>query len=460
MIKLKWRITGSYLALTCSALLVTWSGITLGGKVLTGRGVMLSVSAAIVLTFILAYALARSFAGRIHDLAEDTNSLLVGLRVRTNVVGKGDELKLLGNNINAAARQFQAALEEVSQEKNKMAAILSGMLEGVIALDQTGKIVLLNDSAASMFGKQQGELNGKYFVNICPDVELEQHIRNVLNQGIPSHHEFDFQGRILRVLMSPVTAAQTVQGAVLVFQDVTAVRGLEQVRTEFVANVSHELRTPLTSIKGFAETLLDGADANPEVRQRFLQIIHAETARLQRLIEDLLTLSHLESRPRSALTVASVSGAYQRIADVLTSLAKAKNISLHVALDANLPFVEIGEELLSQIFLNLLENGIKYTPAGGKVWLEVSCGQDQVVIQVGDTGPGIPADSLPRIFERFYRVDRARSREMGGTGLGLSIVKHIVERADGQLSVSSQLGEGTVFTVNLPTLARPSAQTD
>jgi two-component system, OmpR family, phosphate regulon sensor histidine kinase PhoR len=235
-----------------------------------------------------------------------------------------------------------------------------------------------------------------------------------------------------------------------VFQDATEIRRLEQMRTEFVANVSHELRTPLTSIKGFVETLLDGAHEDPEVRKRFLQIIYDETARLQRLIEDLLTLSNIENRRLASEVTADAVTAYNKIVQVLSPLAQAKNIDLTVNIAVGLPKVAMGNELLGQLFLNLLENGIKYTPAGGKVWLQVGEDHGYVAIEVGDTGPGIPTQSLSRIFERFYRVDRARSREMGGTGLGLAIVKHIVEQAEGKIQVESELGRGTLFKIWIP----------
>jgi len=226
------------------------------------------------------------------------------------------------------------------------------------------------------------------------------------------------------------------------------------MRTEFVANVSHELRTPLTSIKGFVETLLDGAAEDPSLRERFLKIIQAETLRLQRLIEDLLTLAHFEGRDnRSGLgsdKVSCVQEAYETIKPVILSFAQAKGIRVEVDLPETIPPLLIGENLLSQLLLNLLENAVKYTTEG-RVWLRAYVGQEYIHLEFGDTGCGIPEEMLPRIFERFYRVDKARSREEGGgTGLGLSIVKHMLEGIGGKISVTSQLGVGTVFTCDLP----------
>lgn len=225
------------------------------------------------------------------------------------------------------------------------------------------------------------------------------------------------------------------------------------MRTDFVANVSHELRTPLTSIKGFVETLLEGAADDPVLRDRFLNIIQAETLRLQGLIEDLLTLAHFEGRENRAGVSTEkrsyVQNAYEKIKPVIQSFAQVKGIKVEVILPEDLPPVLIGEDLLSQLLLNLLENAVKYT-SEGRVWLHAQVGLKEIHLEFGDTGCGIPEDILPRVFERFYRVDKARSREQGGTGLGLSIVKHMVEGIGGKISVDSKLGLGTVFTCDLP----------
>jgi len=287
------------------------------------------------------------------------------------------------------------------------------------------------------------------------DSELEHLVRRVLlGQLLSATRETHIAQRTVQSQINPILSGQgQVRGAVIVIHDVTELRRLVQMRTEFVANVSHELRTPLTSIKGFVETLLDGAAADPSLRDRFLKIIQAETLRLQRLIEDLLTLAHFEGRDNrigvSSGKVSYVQKAYETIKPVILSFAQAKGIIVEVDIPENLPSMLIGENLLSQLLLNLLENAVKFTTEG-RVWLHAYVSKEHIHLEFGDTGCGIPEEMLPRIFERFYRVDKARSREQGGTGLGLSIVKHMLEDIGGQISVTSQLGVGTVFTCDLP----------
>jgi two-component system, OmpR family, phosphate regulon sensor histidine kinase PhoR len=450
MLKLKWKLTAIYLSLAALALFLGGVGVIVETKGLATQNLVPIMATALILTVPFAYASASALGKRIDALIEGTKALKEGIIMPRGFSDTKDELGELGGNIYVVARKLQNTIRDVSKESNKMAAILTSMLEGVVALDHIGRIVLLNRSAMLMFNKQEDEVKGSYLRDLFKNTGFEENVHRVLDQGERINYEFVFSGRILRVLMSPVSSDGLLQGAVLVFQDATEIRRLEQMRTEFVATVSHELRTPLTSIKGFVETLLDGAHEDPEVRKRFLQIIYDETARLQRLIEDLLTLSNIENRRLASEVTADAVTAYNKIVQVLSPLAQAKNIDLTVNIAVGLPKVAMGNELLGQLFLNLLENGIKYTPAGGKVWLQVGEDHGYVAIEVGDTGPGIPTQSLSRIFERFYRVDRARSREMGGTGLGLAIVKHIVEQAEGKIQVESELGRGTLFKIWIP----------
>jgi len=329
------------------------------------------------------------------------------------------------------------------------------MQEGVVAVDHAGQVVLVNSAAESIFERQEtnGELNS--LLELTYDSELEHLIRKVLSgEQLSATRENHIAQRTVQIQINPILSGQgQINGAVIVIHDVTELRRLEQMRTDFVANVSHELRTPLTSIKGFVETLLDGAAEDPILRERFLKIIQAETLRLQRLIEDLLTLAHFEGRDNhpgiSSDKVSYVQKAYETIKPVIQSFAQTKGIRVEVDLPETLPPVLIGENLLSQLLLNLLENAVKYTTEG-RVWLQVQVGLETIHLEFGDTGCGIPQEMLPRIFERFYRVDKARSREQGGTGLGLSIVKHMLEGVGGKISVTSQLGVGTVFACDLP----------
>ncbi|GAB6152416.1 ATP-binding protein [Desulfosporosinus burensis] len=365
-----------------------------------------------------------------------------------------DELRQFTVELNNLSRHVEKIVLNGTQEANKMEAILAGMQEGVVAVDHIGRVVLVNAAAEKIFERRGTDRELEYLLELTYDSELEQLIRKVLSGQPPATRETHIAQRTVQSQISPILSERgQPRGAVIVIHDVTELRRLEQMRTDFVANVSHELRTPLTSIKGFVETLLDGAADDPSLRDRFLNIIQAETLRLQRLIEDLLTLAHFEGQENRASVSSDkrgyVQNAYEKIKPVIQSFAEAKGIKVEVILPENLPPVLIGEDLLSQLLLNLLENAVKYT-SEGRVWLHAQVGLKEIHLEFGDTGCGIPEDILPRIFERFYRVDKARSREQGGTGLGLSIVKHMVEGIGGKISVDSQLGLGTVFTCDLP----------
>lgn len=309
-----------------------------------------------------------------------------------------------------------------TQEAYKMETILAGMQEGVVAVDQVGRVVLVNSAAERIFERQGTNQELKFLLERTYDSELEHLIRKVLSgHQLSATRETHIAQRTVQSQINPILSGQgQIRGAVIVIHDVTELRRLEQMRTEFVANVSHELRTPLTSIKGFVETLLDGAAEDPALRNRFLNIIQAETLRLQSLIEDLLTLAHFEGRDNrtgmGSEKVSYVQKAYETIKPVILSFAQAKGITVDVDLPKTTPPLLIGENLLSQLLLNMLENAVKYTTEG-RVWLHAHVGKEYIHLEFGDTGCGIPEEMLPRIFERFYRVDKARSREQGGTGL-------------------------------------------
>ncbi|KJR48221.1 Phosphate regulon sensor protein PhoR (SphS) [Desulfosporosinus sp. I2] len=365
-----------------------------------------------------------------------------------------DELGQFTVELNSLSRHVEKIVQSGTQEAHKMEAILAGMQEGVVAVDHVGRVVLVNTAAEKIFERRASERELEYLLELTYDAELVHLTRKVLAGQPSATRETQIAQRTVQSQINPILGEQgQPRGAVIVIHDVTELRRLEQIRTDFVANVSHELRTPLTSIKGFVETLLDGAAEDPAIRNRFLNIIQAETLRLQRLIEDLLTLAHFEGRENRTAVGSEkrgyVQNAYEKIKPVIQSFAQVKGISVEVILPEDLPPVLIGEDLLSQLLLNLLENAVKYT-SEGRVWLHAQVGLNDIHLEFGDTGCGIPEDILPRIFERFYRVDKARSREQGGTGLGLSIVKHMVEGIGGKISVDSKLGLGTVFTCDLP----------
>ncbi|MHB8124301.1 MAG: HAMP domain-containing sensor histidine kinase [Desulfitobacteriaceae bacterium] len=451
---IKWRLTGFFILIAGLSLLLFWVGES---AFMGSMGIIVDPWVVILALLIpggAGYFYFLRLSQRLEKLVQATKYIAQGNFERISFLDSNDELGKIAGELNSISRQVEIVVKKGSQEANKMEAILTGMQEGVVALDQVGRIVLVNRAAEKIFNRRQEEVKLKYLIALVEHQELNNLVCEGLAGEPAGKTEFTLDQRILEVQVSPILVKEGhSRGAVIVCHDITELRRLEQVRTEFVANVSHELRTPLTSIKGFAETLLDGAAEVPSFRERFLKIIQAETLRLQRLIEDLLTLSNIENRNNRRIDQSRgqsfIQDAYEKIRPIIESYAEAKAISLEIDLAADLPAVALGGDLLSQVLLNLLENAVKYT-SEGSVWLHGKLVGRQVRLEFGDTGSGISEGSLPRIFERFYRVDKARSREQGGTGLGLSIVKHILEGCQGKIEVVSQLGVGTVFTCDLP----------
>ncbi|HWQ88928.1 MAG TPA: ATP-binding protein [Desulfitobacteriaceae bacterium] len=451
--KIKWRFTGLFIVMNILSLFLFWLGINISsGFSLPAVGVG-NIILALLLPVGVVYFYFNNYSRRMAQLIRMTGQISEGNFGKIHHSDSRDELGQIFVILNDLSRQVEIALKKGYQEANKMDAILTSMQEGVIILDQVGRIVIVNPAAEKFFNCHQDEVKLKYLAALAGLQELDKPVAKGLAGEYPESLEVTLQQLFLWVQVSPILDKYGRSiGAVIVCYDTSELKRLEHLRTEFVANVSHELRTPLTSIKGFVETLLDGAAENPVFRERFLKIVQAETLRLQRLIEDLLTLSRIENRnkrPESAPGACLLLNAYKKIQPIIENYAEAKDIDLKIDLPPDLPLVAVGEDLLSQVLLNLLENAVKYT-AQGYVCLSARLEQEDIHIEFRDTGSGIPAESLPRIFDRFYRVDKARSREQGGTGLGLSIVKHIIEGAGGTIEVSSQLGVGTVFTCVLP----------
>lgn len=337
----------------------------------------------------------------------------------------------------------------LEQEQRRMQAVLTSMVDAVVVVDTQAHITLANKAAESLFLVREGALEGKRLDEIYNDQEVNGMIREVLSTGKEVFTETTIQPgtQIFRVHVVPAKDPDDqVEAAVAVFHDVTDARNFDQMRSEFVGNVSHELRTPLTSIKGFVETLLDGAMENSDTCRRFLSIIEAETDRLTRLIDDLLSLSSIESKervihPKPVCLVRSM----RSIMNILGPQISDKKLHVEFVYPYHLPRIHADEDLLGQVLINLLDNAIKYTPPYGKIIIRCRRRDSRIVITFTDTGVGIPRESIPRVFERFYRVDKARSRNQGGTGLGLAIVKHIVESHGGEVFLDSEVGQGSTF---------------
>jgi two-component system phosphate regulon sensor histidine kinase PhoR len=342
---------------------------------------------------------------------------------------------------------------QFAQFRAQQHALFNSMVEGVLVLDQRGRILLVNQSLQQFFNLRT-DVRGQTMLEAFRIAELAELVRRVRKERMVQNFPLELPGMDERWI--EVNAAAVLDragkpgGAILVFHDVTRIRQLERTRQEFVANVSHELRTPLSLIKGFVETLLDGAAESPASRKRFLQTIEKQTDRLTFLIEDLLTISRLESG-QVVLNLQSVAlhAEAQRVIEDLRARAEEKQVKVMNDIPAGL--VAIADtDRLTQVLFNLIENALKYGRAAGTVKVSARvAAPDKVEVSVHDDGPGIPADARERVFERFYRVDRARARETGGTGLGLAIVKHIVQAHGGEVWLASEADEGTTFFFTL-----------
>jgi two-component system phosphate regulon sensor histidine kinase PhoR len=371
-----------------------------------------------------------------------------------------DELGALGRALNIMSVRLRQQIETLQAERAKATAILDGMVEGVIAVDDHESILLMNERACTMFGVDPGRGDGKPFLEVIRNADLHEIFRESRRTGGVARREVRLTApveRFLRVTAVRLPLAAEPPGLVMVVDDTTELRRLEHVRTEFVANVSHELRTPLTAIQGYLETLLGGALDEPEHARRFLEIAFRHTERLGRLLNDLTDLSNIElgkvSLRRAPTPLATV---VESVLAIIAPKARESNVALAAAVPATIT-VHADHDRLAQILINLVDNAVKYTPSGGEVTVRARSTGDQVEIAVTDTGVGIPRADLPRITERFYRVDKARSRELGGTGLGLAIVKHLVLAHGGELTIESEEGRGTTVRVTLPAAARESA---
>jgi two-component system phosphate regulon sensor histidine kinase PhoR len=373
-----------------------------------------------------------------------------------------DELGTLGRALNVMVQRLRDQIQNLESERAKATAILDGMVESVIAVDGQEGILLMNERARTLFGVGAGRGEGKPFLEVVRNADLHEIFRSgrtaggVFRQELRLVHPAE---RTLRVTAVPLRLAGEEPGLVLVIDDITELRRLEQVRTEFIANVSHELRTPLTAIQGYLETLLGGALEEREHARRFVEIAFRHTERLGRLLNDLTDLSNIElGKVSLRLAPTPLSPLVDSVLELVAVKARDGEVTLQAEVSEGLG-VRADHDRLLQILINLVDNAVKYTPAGGAVTVRARrTGDGRVALSVIDTGVGIPRADLPRITERFYRVDKARSRELGGTGLGLAIVKHLVLAHGGDLVIESEEGRGTTVRVLLSDVGTDDTQ--
>ncbi|WP_447977775.1 two-component system histidine kinase PnpS [Candidatus Nitrospira bockiana] len=424
------------------------------------QGLAIAFGIALAVAAFLSVLLSRGLTQPLSDMAAVARQLAAGsLDQRIHVTSR-DEVGVLGTTLNRMAEQLESTIRAVTEDRAQLLAVLTSMAEGVLVLDCRGWILQANPAFERMFQIQETRSRGRPYSDVIGHPDFNEFVSTVLRSRESRSGEITTAaGRTLRI-EATVSGCQRDNEAcaILVFHDISTIRRLEKVRKDFVANVSHELRTPLTSIKGYVEALLDGAKDDPEECLRFLDIILKQSDRLNLILEDLLQLSQIESGQvlfkQDVVPLASV---VERTVSLIHPLADKKGHRLVIDLPEGLPSVCGDAERLVQVLTNLLDNAVKYTPEGGLI--EVRARRlpaaapgpsDGVELVVADNGIGIPEADRPRVFERFYRVDKARSRELGGTGLGLAIVKHIVENHGGQVWVEGNEPAGSRFVIRLP----------
>jgi two-component system, OmpR family, phosphate regulon sensor histidine kinase PhoR len=395
----------------------------------------------------------RSFTGRVERLEEFSRRVAEGDFRPQPRDGSGDALEALGISLNRTAARLDRTIQTLTEERNLSSAILGSMVEGVAVVNGSERLVFANPGFAEILGLDVPPTSGSALVEVVRQTELVEAVRQVL--GGESRVQSEIVTGTLRqhffaITVASVRAGDTI-GAVVVLHDITELRKLERVRRDFVANVSHEFRTPLTAIQGFSETLLAGAIDDPQNRTRFLEIILEHSRRLARLTEDLLMLSKMDAeRLELEIRRLSVSQLIESCLETAQRRAAEKDLRISVNAPERLPDIAGDRRRLAEVLQNLLDNAIQYTLPGGQIVLSAATAGEEVVLTVSDTGIGIPQADQPRIFERFYRVDVARSREAGGTGLGLAIAKHLVEIHGGRLWVESEIGQGSRFHFSVP----------
>jgi len=417
------------------------------------KTVLLGLIFALAFAFVLGSIIAAQAIRPINRMIQVSRRFSKGDFSRRIMQVSKDEIGELAATLNKMAQDIEDKIKEVKTQNQKLAAIFNSMIEGVIVIDRVGYIISVNPTIERLFTILRKDVEGKIFLEAIRNNDIAEVISAALKRGKSVSSEILLiypVRRTFEVNATPIFDNNVISGCLVVVHDITEIRRLETIRSDFVANVSHELKTPLTSIKGFVETLLEGALDDKENKRNFLMIIHDHAERLDSLVNDLLSLSHLESK--EIMLKKTNFNLKQQVEDVISgfrSQLKKKNIEIKNELPVGIS-VTADKDRFEQVITNLIDNAIKFNKEKGFVRIFSEEINGKVKITIEDSGIGIPEKDIPRIFERFYRVDKARSRELGGTGLGLSIVKHIVELHNGSVGVESTEGIGSTFWFILP----------
>ncbi len=454
-----WRLFLTYLLLVVAAVGLIGAVIYQRAEHIfsdLARDVAVTVALVVIASIGATYALARRFARPLDELTDGARRLAEGDFGHKIRVSGGWEHSTLAETFNAMSGRLASMFDLLEHDREQLRLILSGMVEGVIAIDDEQRMLFANGRAGALLGFEPSAAVGRRLSELI----LQQNFREVVERGLagtePFREELEWKGppaRTLAVFISRFPG-HGAPGAVVVVHDTTDLRQVERLRQDFVANVSHELKTPLSVIKSSVEALADGAVEEPEARVMFLTQVTREADRLEELIQDLLSLARIESgnmglEPQAIVLERAITDCVERH----QARAEVKTLTMVERPPADAPAdvaAWADPDALRQVMDNLVDNAIKYTPNGGRITVRWTATADMVSFEVADTGVGISEADLPRVFERFYRVDKARSRAVGGTGLGLAIVKHLVQVMKGQVKVTSKVGKGTTFRVTLP----------
>jgi two-component system phosphate regulon sensor histidine kinase PhoR len=410
-----------------------------------------------VLAAWISLLISRRIIRPIEEMKKGTERFADGDLSSRLAVPDSEELASLAEALNQMAAQLDRRIKTIVSQRNEMETVLASMLEGVVAIDNEERIININTAAAGIFDRSAEDCPGRNLQEVIRNSTLQRFVRKSISSKVTKEDDISLHHngeKTLHLQSSPLLDANKEHiGTLVVFNDVTHLRRLEDMRRDFVANVSHEIKTPLTAIKGFVETLRLGNVDKPEETERFLGIIEKHVDRLSFIVEDLLSLSRIEQEDeREAIQIEKgvILDVLKSAIQICRSKAEEKKIEINHICDPKLASY-FDSSLLEQALVNLLDNAVKYSEPGSTIYLKANLNDAEVKIIVEDRGIGIAKKHLPRLFERFYRVDKARSRNLGGTGLGLAIVKHIAQAHGGNVSVESTLGEGSVFTIHMPT---------
>lgn len=422
------------------------------------KSILTSIVIGIIFAISIGYWYVEKIASPIKRITAASKLISMGQLDKRVDISTKDEIEELANNFNNMASKLSKMITEINDNNVKLNAILTSMTDGILAIDNDNRIILLNPAIQRMLEIPSGDIIGKHLSEVLISSDLHDLISDTAENSKIQEIEFtskDDERKIVKIYTNMIQDSRNDLsqhiGVLMVVQDVTEIRKLEKLRTEFVINASHELKTPLTSISGFIETLKLGAANDKKYRDRFLNIIEEETNRLGRLVNAMLTLSDIENAKNMLKNESiDVFNTVREVIYMFKPIAYKKKINLRMDVEQNLKISVYNKDWFKQIIINLVDNAIKYTPDNGQVKIIAYNKDDSIHIIIKDNGLGIPKEDIPRLFERFYRVDKTRSRKLGGVGLGLAIVKHIVMSYGGNIEVRSKKGKGSEFIIEIP----------